>query len=176
MPACLPWFPSVAAQHDPGRTSHMVYRRKGSGEPPSCEKPSHSDEPPSARRANQAPTRKVGAPRQSSGLAFRDAEQSSSRFGGRKTDVNGSAPVDGKAGASSRTPKSECSVCGRRTWLFGLPGQDEKYCYECSADVATSLLLTTEIDAATFAGQDANSLITEFQLLSYRLLARAQSA
>jgi hypothetical protein len=42
--------------------------------------------------------------------------------------------------------------------------------------MATSLLLTTEIDAATLAGQDANSLIAEFELLSTRLLARAQSA
>ena len=42
-----------------------------------------------------------------------------------------------------------CSVCGRRTELFELPGGGEKYCWECSADVATSILLTTEIDAAT---------------------------
>jgi hypothetical protein len=38
------------------------------------------------------------------------------------------------------------------------------------------MLLTTEIDAATLAGQDAGNLITEFSQLSIRLLERAQSA
>jgi hypothetical protein len=75
---------------------------------------------------------------------------------------------------SEEPPSPECSVCGRRTFLFGLPGQPEKYCFECSADVATSMLLTTEIDAATLAGQDAETLIAEFAQLSTRLLARAQ--
>jgi hypothetical protein len=50
-----------------------------------------------------------------------------------------------------------------------------KYCLECSADVATSILLTTEIDAATLAGQDAANLLAEFSQLSTRLLERAQS-
>jgi hypothetical protein len=68
-----------------------------------------------------------------------------------------------------------CSVCGHRTELFELPGRPEKYCLECSADVATSMLLTTEIDAATLAGQGAHHLIAEFSQLSARLLERAQS-
>jgi hypothetical protein len=59
--------------------------------------------------------------------------------------------------------------------LFELPGRNEKYCLECSADVATSILLTTEIDAATMAGQETNALVAEFAQLSSRLLARAQS-
>ena len=71
---------------------------------------------------------------------------------------------------------SHCSVCGRRAELFDLPGRPEKYCLECSADVATSLLLTTEIDAATLSGRDAEPLIAEFAQLSARLLERSQSA
>jgi hypothetical protein len=69
----------------------------------------------------------------------------------------------------------QCSVCGRRTELHELPGRTEKYCLECSADVATSILLTTEIDAATMAGQQTGVLLAEFVELSNRLLERAQS-
>jgi len=69
-----------------------------------------------------------------------------------------------------------CSVCGHCAELFELPGRSEKCCLECSGDVATSILLTTEIDAATLAGQDAGLLVAEFAQLSNRLLARAQSA
>jgi len=70
---------------------------------------------------------------------------------------------------------SQCSVCGRRTELFELPGRPEKYCLECSADVATSILLTTEIDAATLAGRETEPLVAEFAQLSVRLLERSQS-
>jgi len=77
---------------------------------------------------------------------------------------------------SEEPPSRGCGVCGQRTFLFSLPGRNEKFCFECSADVATSILLRTEIDAATLAGQDANPLIAEFAQLSTRLLARAQSA
>ena len=69
-----------------------------------------------------------------------------------------------------------CSVCGRCTELFELPGGGEKYCWECSADVATSILLTTEIDAATMAGGETEGLVEEFAKLSHRLLERVQSA
>jgi hypothetical protein len=64
----------------------------------------------------------------------------------------------------------QCSVCGRRK------GKNEKYCLECSADVASSILLTTEIDAATMSGQETEGLVAEFAQLSRRLLERAQSA
>ena len=69
-----------------------------------------------------------------------------------------------------------CSVCGRRKELFELPGSSEKYCLQCSADVASSILLTTEIDAATMSGQETEGLVAEFAQLSRRLLERAQSA
>lgn len=69
---------------------------------------------------------------------------------------------------------TRCSVCGHRGELFELPDRRERYCLECSADVATSILLTTEIDAATMSGQDAENLIAEFSQLSTSLLARAQ--
>jgi hypothetical protein len=69
----------------------------------------------------------------------------------------------------------QCSVCGRQTELFELPGRTEKYCLECSADVGTSILLATEIDAATLAGQDAHGLVAEFLQLSRRMVARAQA-
>jgi hypothetical protein len=71
---------------------------------------------------------------------------------------------------------SRCSICGHRAELFDLPGRAYKYCLGCSADVATSILLTTEIDAATMTGQQAEALVAEFAELSNRMLARAQSA
>ena len=76
----------------------------------------------------------------------------------------------------SEEPSSlQCGVCGRRTELFELPGRSEKYCLECSADVATSMLLTTEIDAATLAGRETQGLVAEFAELSHRILERSQS-
>jgi len=52
--------------------------------------------------------------------------------------------------------------------LFELPGRSEKYCLECSADEATSILPATEIDAATLAGREADGLVKEFAQLSDR--------
>jgi hypothetical protein len=69
-----------------------------------------------------------------------------------------------------------CSLCGRVQELFELPGTTEKSCLECSADWATTALLETEIDAATLAGRDTNTLVSEFTEVSSRLLSRAQSA
>ena len=69
-----------------------------------------------------------------------------------------------------------CSVCGHCGEIFDLPGRFEKYCLECSADVAAVILLTTEIDAATLSGTNTNDLVSEFTLISNRILDRAQSA
>ena len=69
-----------------------------------------------------------------------------------------------------------CSLCGRVEDLFELPGRTDKCCLECSADLATAMLLTTEIDAATLAGQNTNALVSEFSEISTRLLQRSQSA
>src|SRR5258708_34819614 len=68
-----------------------------------------------------------------------------------------------------------CSVCGHLGELFDLPGRFEKYCLGCSADVATSILLTTEIDAATLAGRSTRELVTEYTCIHIRMLCRAQS-
>jgi len=70
----------------------------------------------------------------------------------------------------------QCSVCGLAEELFELPGRTEKYCLACSADVATAILLTTEIDSATLAGQSAEAMVCEFADLSRRMLDRSQSA
>jgi hypothetical protein len=69
-----------------------------------------------------------------------------------------------------------CSVCGRVTELLELPGKIEKFCLSCSADLATVLLLGTEIDAATVAGRNSDALVSEFNEISNRMLSRAQSA
>jgi hypothetical protein len=69
-----------------------------------------------------------------------------------------------------------CSLCGRAHELFELPGRTGKYCSECSADLATVILLSTEIDAATLAGKDANALVSECSEISSRMLERSQSA
>jgi hypothetical protein len=71
---------------------------------------------------------------------------------------------------------ARCSVCGRIEELFELPGRTEKCCLECSADLATAILLATEIDAATLAGRSAKALVSEFGEVSSRLLERSQSA
>ena len=81
----------------------------------------------------------------------------------------------GPKGSDAAAAIVQCAACGRQTELFELPGRHEKYCLECSADVATSILLATEIDAANAAGEDTGNLVTEFVELGRRLLARAQS-
>jgi hypothetical protein len=70
----------------------------------------------------------------------------------------------------------KCSVCGRVTELLELPGRADKFCLSCSADLATVILLATEIDAATVAGRSTNTLVSEFDEISTRMLGRAQSA
>jgi hypothetical protein len=70
----------------------------------------------------------------------------------------------------------QCSVCGRVMELFELPGRIDKLCLECSADLATAILLSTEIDAAALAGRNTNALVSEFADISGRMLDRAQSA
>jgi hypothetical protein len=87
----------------------------------------------------------------------------------------GASMLSGPKGSEEQS-LLRCSVCGRRTELFELPGKSDKYCWECSADVATSILLTTEIDAATMAGRETETLVAEFSQLSCRLLERAQLA
>jgi hypothetical protein len=69
-----------------------------------------------------------------------------------------------------------CSVCGCVTELVELPGRIDRFCLECSGDVATAILLTTEIDAATLSGGNTNELMSEFAQISSRMLERAQSA
>ena len=80
----------------------------------------------------------------------------------------------GPKGSSAAASLSHCSSCGRPTELFELPGRSEKYCLECSADVATSVLLAAEIDAANKFGEETGELVAEFLQTGRRLLARAQ--
>jgi len=81
-----------------------------------------------------------------------------------------------KGSEQNSNSMAQCSMCGRGTELKELPGRSEKYCLECSADMATSILLITEIDAATLAGQEAEGLVAEFEELGGRMLGRSQSA
>jgi hypothetical protein len=71
---------------------------------------------------------------------------------------------------------AQCNVCGRLEELFELPGRIEKCCLECSADLATAILLSTEIDAATMAGRGTDALVSEFGEINGRMLERSQSA
>lgn len=77
---------------------------------------------------------------------------------------------------SAETLAGHCNVCGRETELVELPGKLDRLCLGCSGDLATADLLITEIDAATFAGRNANGLIAEFEEIGSRMLHRAQSA
>jgi hypothetical protein len=70
---------------------------------------------------------------------------------------------------------SQRLLCGRETELVGLPGKPDSSCLGCSVDLATADLLIAEIDAATLAGRSANTLVSEFEEISSRMLHRAQS-
>ena len=76
---------------------------------------------------------------------------------------------------SEDAASSQCSVCGHSADLVELPGMIGKYCSECSTDVATSILLKTEINAAWLSGQRYENLAAELAELSSRLVDRAQS-
>ena len=91
----------------------------------------------------------------------------------RRGRLEAHAMLCGPKGSAERSV-SQCGACGRESELFELPGRKEKYCFECSADVATSILLATEIDAANNAGEDSGVLVAEFLQIGRRLLARAQ--
>src|SRR5258705_2804793 len=82
------------------------------------------------------------------------------------------AMVTGPKG-SEQDLSGQCSVCGHRGELFDLPGRFEKYCLGCSADVATSILLTTEINAATLAGRSTSELLTEYTCIHICMLCCA---
>jgi hypothetical protein len=69
-----------------------------------------------------------------------------------------------------------CSICGRTEASFDLPGPTEKFCWGCSADLATILVLTAEIDAAKLAGAGTDELLLELSDISSRMLQRSQSA
>src|ERR1700739_2189921 len=116
-----------------------------------------------AARATPRPIRSNGcAPHQ---------ETRNGSFGAREKVAMITGPKGTEFDLSGR-----CSVCGHFGEVFDLPGRSEKYCLECSADVAAAILLTTEIDAATLAGRDAKELITEYTCIHIRMLGRAQSA
>ena len=82
--------------------------------------------------------------------------------------------LTGPKGCCDEGSSRQCATCGRHTELFELPGKREKYCLECSADVATSILLAAEIDEAHRLGEDTGELVAEFVQMGRRLLARAQ--
>jgi hypothetical protein len=88
---------------------------------------------------------------------------------------------EGRAGSfhmkmTEQVSSDQCSLCGCVTELLELPGRPDKFCLSCSADLATVILLGTEIDAATVAGRNTNVLVSEFNEISTRMLGRAQSA
>jgi hypothetical protein len=70
----------------------------------------------------------------------------------------------------------QCSVCGRVRDLVELPGRPEKFCMECSADLAIAVHLADEIAAATRTGCNADAWTAELSEVSHRMLERSQSA
>jgi hypothetical protein len=71
---------------------------------------------------------------------------------------------------------AKCSICGRMEASFDLPGTTEKFCWGCSADLATIIVLTDAIDSATLAGVSTDDLQLELCHISRRMLDRSQSA
>jgi hypothetical protein len=131
-------------------------------------------------RAQKCPllvkTRLCAAPKRLPGQsdrsdALRIEKHEDLHFGAREKVAMVTGPKGTEFDLSER-----CSVCGHYGEVFDLPGRFEKYCLECSADVATAILLTTEIDAATLAGRSTGELVTEFTCVHIRMLYRAQSA
>ena len=55
-----------------------------------------------------------------------------------------------------------------------LPGTTEKFCWGCSVDFATIIVLTDAIDSATLAGVSTDDLQSELCDISRRMLNRAQ--
>ena len=71
----------------------------------------------------------------------------------------------------------QCGVCGRRVSdLLELPGRREKFCLECSADLAIAVHLADEIAAATRKGYNTEAWEVEFSAVSHRMLERSQFA
>ena len=99
----------------------------------------------------------------------RPSEKLRSLAHGRETMLRGPK-------GSADEPAPRCSVCGHRADLVELPGMTAKYCEECSADVATTILLKTEINAAWLSGQRYEELANELALLGRRIHERAQAA
>ena len=75
-----------------------------------------------------------------------------------------------------RAVAKRCGLCGCVGDLFELPGVPEKFCSECSADLAMVAQLSTEIGAATKAGRSTDALASELSQTSRRILERTQSA
>jgi hypothetical protein len=71
---------------------------------------------------------------------------------------------------------AKCSICGRIEASFRLPGTTEKFCWGCSADFATIIVLTDAIDSARLAGISTDDLQSELCDISRRMLDRSQSA
>jgi hypothetical protein len=69
-----------------------------------------------------------------------------------------------------------CSICGREHASFEFPGTTEKFCSRCSADCATIVLLTAEIDSATLDGGCVDELRSELSAISRQILERSQSS
>jgi len=69
-----------------------------------------------------------------------------------------------------------CSICGCIGRSFDLPGTTEKFCWSCSTDVASILVLTAEIDSAERVGEGTDALLAELTDISSRMLQRSQSA
>jgi hypothetical protein len=61
----------------------------------------------------------------------------------------------------ARNVAKQCGLCGRVRDLFELPGRPEKFCRECSADLATVTRLSTESGTATRAGRSTDTLESE---------------
>jgi hypothetical protein len=75
-----------------------------------------------------------------------------------------------------RNVAKQCGLCGGVRDLFELSGKPEKFCLECSADLATVTQLSTEPGAATRAGRSTDTLESELSEMSRRILERTQSA
>jgi hypothetical protein len=72
--------------------------------------------------------------------------------------------------------QGRCGFCDGTTELFILPGRFERHCFPCSADVATTILLSTEINAGRLQGWHVCALECALAEVNERMLARLRQS
>jgi hypothetical protein len=69
-----------------------------------------------------------------------------------------------------------CDTCGRRAYLFQLPGRKDSNCAECCADIETLVLLYERLRIAECDGEDASDLQGELVSVLDSFMGRLEAS